>query len=82
MKLLDWLYEQTIYQEAIGALGLERIVLGVDDTRVWRNGRRVPQTQWHRDPLGPPFQTNLRWGHRFLQASLILPLYRDDLQTS
>lgn len=67
-----------IYQEAIGALGLERIALGVDDTRVWRNGRRVPQTQWHRDPLGPPFQTNLRWGHRFLQASLILPLYRDD----
>ena len=42
----------------------------------------MPQTQWQRDPLGLPFQTNLRWGHRFLQASLILPLYQQDGQSS
>ena len=42
----------------------------------------MPQTQWHRDPLGPPFQTNLRWGHRFLQASLVLPLYLQDGESS
>ena len=48
----------------------------------WRSGKHVPQTQGHRDPLGPPFQTNLRWGHRFLQASLVLPLYRQDGQSS
>jgi hypothetical protein len=54
------------------------VVTATDDTRVWRTGKHVPQTQWHRDPLGPPFQTNLRWGHRFLQASLILPLYQPD----
>ena len=29
-------------------------------------------------PAGPPFQTNLRWGHRFLPASLVLPLYLQD----
>jgi hypothetical protein len=57
---------------------LQRIVISTDDTRVWRNGKHVPHTQWHRDPLGPPFQTNLRWGHRFLQASLVLPLYLQD----
>ena len=71
-----------ILEEAIQQQKLERIVLSTDDTRVWRNGKKVPKTQWHRDPLGPAFQTNLRWGHRFLQASLILPLYRGDTPTS
>jgi DDE superfamily endonuclease len=71
-----------IIQQAIAEQHLKRLVLSVDDTRVWRNGKQVPQTQWHRDPLGPAFQTNLRWGHRFLQASLVLPLYEQDAQNS
>jgi hypothetical protein len=71
-----------IMEQAIQDHKLERILITTDDTRVWRNGKHVPQTQWHRDPLGPPFQTNLRWGHRFLQASLVLPLYRQDGQSS
>jgi hypothetical protein len=71
-----------ILQQAIEQQELSRIVLSVDDTRVWRNGKHVPQAQWHRDPLGPPFQTNLRWGHRFLQASLVLPLYQQDHESS
>lgn len=58
------------------------IVTATDDTRVWRTGKHVPQTQWHRDPMGPPFHTNLRWGHRFLQASLVLPLYQEDRESS
>jgi hypothetical protein len=71
-----------ILEEAIEVHQLQRIVVSTDDTRVWRNGKKVPQTQWHRDPLGPPFQTNLRWGHRFLQASLVLPLYEQDPTSS
>lgn len=71
-----------IIQQAIVEQHLKRLVLSVDDTRVWRSGKQVPQTQWHRDPLGPAFQTNLRWGHRFLQASLVLPLYEQDGQSS
>ena len=71
-----------ILEQAIQEQKLQRIVISTDDTRVWRNGKHVPQTQWHRDPLGPPFQTNLRWGHRFLQASLVLPLYEQDAQSS
>lgn len=71
-----------IMQTAIQEQQLERIVISTDDTRVWRNGKHVPHTQWHRDPLGPPFQTNLRWGHRFLQASLVLPLYLQDGESS
>jgi hypothetical protein len=71
-----------ILEQALQEHRLERIVISTDDTRVWRNGKHVPQTQWHRDPLGPPFQTNLRWGHRFLQASLVLPLYQKDPESS
>ena len=71
-----------ILEQAIQEQKLERIVISTDDTRVWRSGKHVPQTQWHRDPLGPPFQTNLRWGHRFLQASLVLPLYEQDQASS
>ncbi len=71
-----------ILEHAIQSHELKRIVLSIDDTRVWRNGKHVPETQWHRDPMGPAFQTNLRWGHRFLQASLVLPLYAKDQQSS
>ena len=71
-----------ILEQAIQEHALERIVVSVDDTHLWRNGKHVPFTQWHRDPLGPAFQTNLRWGHRFLQASLALPLYEQDGQSS
>jgi hypothetical protein len=71
-----------ILEQAIQEQKLEHIVISTDETRVWRSGKKVPQTQWHRDPLGPPFQTNLRWGHRFLQASLVLPLYRQDGESS
>ena len=71
-----------ILEQAIQEHQLERIVISTDDTRVWRHGQHVPETQWHRDPLGPPFQTNLRWGHRFLQASLVLPLYQRDGESS
>ena len=71
-----------ILQQAISEHSLKRIVISTDDTRVWRNGKHVPYTQWHRDPLGPPFQVNLRWGHRFLQTSLVLPLYEQDQQSS
>lgn len=70
-----------ILEQAIQEHQLQRIVISTDDTRVWRNGKHVPETQWHRDPMGPPFQVNLRWGHRFLQSSLSLPLYLQD-QTS
>ena len=71
-----------LLEQAIQEHHLERIVISTDDTRVWRTGKHVPQTQWHRDPLGPPFQTNLRWGHRFVQASLVLPLYAQDPTSS
>jgi hypothetical protein len=50
--------------------------VALDDTRLRKTGRSIPQAAWHRDPLSPPFHTNLMFGLRFLQASLLLPLHR------
>jgi hypothetical protein len=50
--------------------------VAVDDTRLPKSGRSIPQAFYQRDPLSPPFHVNLRLGLRFLQSSLLLPLYR------
>ena len=50
--------------------------VAVDDTRLRKTGRAIPQVRYHRDPLSPPFHVNLLRGLRFLQASLLLPLHR------
>src|ERR1700758_582229 len=49
--------------------------VAVDDTRVRKSGRSIAQVAYHRDPMSPPFHTNLILGLRFLQASLLLPLH-------
>lgn len=58
------------------------LVMAWDDTVVRRNGRHVPNTAWRRDPMSPPFHVNLIWGQRYLLASLVLPLYREDEESS
>ena len=48
----------------------------MDDTRLRKTGRSIPQAFYQRDPMSPPFHVNLTLGLRFLQASLLLPLHR------
>jgi len=50
--------------------------VAVDDTRLHKTGRCIKQAFHQRDPLSPPFHTNLVLGLRFLQASLLVPLYQ------
>ena len=50
--------------------------MAVDDTRLRKTGRLIPGASYQRDPLSPPFHTNLMLGLRFLQTSLLLPLHR------
>jgi hypothetical protein len=45
----------------------------LDDTCARKRGRKVNGASWRRDPLGPPFHTNLVWAQRFLQTAAILP---------
>lgn len=44
----------------------------LDDTLLRKTGKKVDGAKWMRDPLGPPFQSNLVWGQRFIQTSLSL----------
>jgi hypothetical protein len=56
----------------------QRLVgVAVDDTRLRKTGRSIPQAFYQRDPMSPPFHVNLVLGLRFLQASLLLPLHRN-----
>jgi hypothetical protein len=52
------------------------IGVACDDTRLRKTGRCIPQAFFQRDPLSPSFHVNLMFGLRFLQASLLVPLYR------
>jgi len=47
------------------------IPVAVDDTKLKKNGRKIPGTSWQRDPLSPPFHTNFVYALRFIQAALI-----------
>jgi hypothetical protein len=56
----------------------QRLVgVALDDTRLRKTGRSIPQAFYQRDPLSPPFHLNLMLGLRFLQASLLVPLHRN-----
>lgn len=52
------------------------LALAIDDTRLRKTGKRIPGVCYGRDPMSPPFHCNLVLGLRFLQCSLLLPLYR------
>jgi DDE superfamily endonuclease len=64
-----------ILQQALTYCPGPLLGVAVDDTRLRKTGRSIPQASYHRDPLSPPFHTNLMLGLRFLQASLLLPLH-------
>ena len=68
-----------LLKQALAFCSGRLVGVAVDDTRLRKTGRSIPQAAWHRDPMSPPFHTNLMLGLRFLQASLLLPLHRTGL---
>lgn len=52
------------------------LAVAIDDTRLRKTGRHIATAFFQRDPLSPKFRFNLLWGLRFLQLSLLVPLYR------
>lgn len=52
------------------------IGVAIDDTRLRKTGPQIQQAFYQRDPLSPKFYANLMFGLRFLQASLLVPLFR------
>jgi len=49
------------------------VVAAMDDTIIRKTGTKIHGVSWRRDPLGPPFRTNLVRGQRYLQISAALP---------
>jgi hypothetical protein len=80
--------EQALFKEIVpqlvrsGYLKTELVAVAWDDTAVPRSGKRVKGGQWMRDSMGPPFHVNLIWGQRFLQASVLVPLYEQDPESA
>lgn len=64
-----------ILHDAMGLCRDDLIVVGGDDTRLRKTGRRVSSAAWGRDPLSPHFWMNLEWGLRFLHASVLVPVH-------
>ena len=52
------------------------VAVAIDDTRLRKTGRKIQTAAYGRDPQSPKFHVNLMFGIRFLQMSLLLPLYR------
>jgi hypothetical protein len=65
-----------ILQRALAWCPGRYIGVAIDDTRLRKTGLRIQQAFYQRDPLSPKFYTNLMFGLRFLQASLLVPLFR------
>jgi len=55
----------------------EPLVVALDDTTIRKTGTKTHGVGWKRDPLGPPFQTNLVRAQRYLQFSAAWPIGGD-----
>lgn len=67
-----------VLEEYLSSPGKGLIPVGLDDSGYAKTGKRIAGAHWQRDPLSPPFHVNLRWGLRFLQASLLFPRHREE----
>ena len=80
----DWSADYRLYQSHLDPVSLFKpifqdvvthllpqkpLILAVDDSNFGKRGKDIPKSGWIRDPLGPPFQTNLKWAQRFVQIS-------------
>jgi len=68
--LLDFVFDEVLATLAPS----QPVVVALDDTILRKSGTKIDGVAWRRDPLGPPFQTNLVRAQRFLQMSVAWPL--------
>jgi len=67
---------QPILRRALPYCQGRYVAVAMDDTRLRKTGRKIPTVAYGRDPMSPKFRFNLMLGLRFLQLSLLVPLYR------
>ena len=57
--------------------GRDYISVAGDFTHLTKTGKKIPGVHCMRDPMSPPFHVNLIYGLRFIQYTLLLPLYEN-----
>lgn len=57
--------------------GRDHIAVAGDFTHLPKTGKKIPNVHCMRDPMSPAFHVNLIYGLRFIQYTLLLPLYRN-----
>jgi DDE superfamily endonuclease len=67
---------QPVVEKALPLCDGRYVAAAIDDTRLHKTGRHIQSAFYQRDPLSPKFRFNLMFGLRFLQISLLVPLYR------
>jgi hypothetical protein len=70
-----------ILKRACALIDETYIAVAFDDTKLHKTGKKIKSASWQRDPMSPPFNVNLVWGIRFLQATVLLPLYRNKIES-
>jgi len=63
-----------VLKEALSLISGNLLPFGTDDTRISKTGKKIKSAYWGRDPLGPKFHLNLKWGIRYLHTAILLPL--------
>jgi hypothetical protein len=66
-----------ILRRAHPLCGDKWVGIAFDDGRLHKTGHKIPGTSYWADPLSPGFRVNFMWGLRYLQASLLVPHYRE-----
>lgn len=66
-----------ILRRAHPLCGDKWVGIAFDDGRLRKTGRKIPGASYWADPLSPAFRVNFMWGLRYLQASLLVPHYRE-----
>jgi len=57
--------------------GRDHIAVAGDFTHLTKTGKHIPNVHCMRDPMSPPFHVNLIYGLRFIQYTMLLPLYQN-----
>lgn len=69
-----------IIKKALPLIDEPFISVAFDDTKLKKTGKKIKTAFYQRDPLSPPFHVNLIFGLRFLQGSLLMPMYKKNDQ--
>lgn len=64
-----------ILEHALAFFDSDLVVVGGDDTRLRKSGKKIATAHWGRDPLSPHFHPNLQWGLRFVHGALLVPMH-------